>query len=257
MAGNNRKVVILQDRDVHLLRELAVMRVVDREQAKLVSGFGSTTRVNTRLLALTQAGYLRRFFWGELIGARKGLYSLSAKGAQFVGVPERGPRRKPDQVLAADYFSLHQLQINNVYCTLKYRPSPQDVTFVRWVSFYEPIAGTKFIPDGYAEVEIRSKRIALFFEIDLGTEHQPKWQEKVRQYLGYAASGTFLRQFGCEQFRTLVIANSESRLAKLCAATAPLTEKIFRFTTAERIALETFWGTIWQKPAGPARQTLI
>jgi hypothetical protein len=257
MAGNNRKVVILQDRDLHLLRELAVMRVIDREQAKLVGGFGSTTRVNTRLLALTQCGYLRRFFWGEPTGARKGLYALSAKGAKFVGVPERGPRRRRDQVLAADYFSVHQLQINNVYCTLKYRQAPQDVTFVRWVSFYEPIEGTKLIPDGYAELEIPSKRLALFFEIDLGTEHQAKWQEKVRQYLAYAASGHFTGQFGREQFRTLVIANSEPRLTKLRGATAGVTEKIFRFTTSERIAQETFWGAIWQKPAGQQREVLI
>ena len=51
MPGNN-KGIILQDRDRHLLRELAVMRVIDREQAKCVAGFGSTTRANTRLLAL-------------------------------------------------------------------------------------------------------------------------------------------------------------------------------------------------------------
>jgi len=48
MAGNDRKLVILQDRDMHLMRELAVMRVIDREQAKVVAGFGSTTRANAR-----------------------------------------------------------------------------------------------------------------------------------------------------------------------------------------------------------------
>lgn len=257
MAGNNRKIVILQDRDVHLLRELAVMRVVDREQAKLVGGFGSTTRVNTRLLALTQAGYLRRFFWGEFAGARKALYALSAKGAQFVGVPERGPRRRRDQVLATDYFSLHQLHINNLYCALKYGRVPQGLTFVRWMSFYEPIAGTKLIPDGYAEIEIKSKHLAMFIEVDLGTEHRAKWQEKVRQYLAYAASGSFSSQFGNDQFRTLVMANSEARLTNLRGATASLTDKIFRFTTAERIARDTFWGGIWQKPVGQEQQPLI
>ena len=38
------------------------MRVIDREQAKCIAGFGSTTRVNIRLLALTRAGLLRRFY---------------------------------------------------------------------------------------------------------------------------------------------------------------------------------------------------
>ena len=62
MIGNNH--LILQPRDLHLLREVAEMRVLDREQAKIVAGFGSTTRANTRLLALVRAGLLRRFFLG-------------------------------------------------------------------------------------------------------------------------------------------------------------------------------------------------
>jgi hypothetical protein len=37
MSGNDR--IILQERDLHLLRELSAMRVVDREQAKIVAGF--------------------------------------------------------------------------------------------------------------------------------------------------------------------------------------------------------------------------
>ena len=92
MNGNNVG-IILQDRDRHLLRELAVMRVVDREQAKCVAGFGSTTRANTRLLALTRAGLLRRFFLGTTASGRKALYSLAKRGAELVQVPHRGLRR--------------------------------------------------------------------------------------------------------------------------------------------------------------------
>ena len=47
MTGN--RPMIVQTRDLHLLRELSVMRVIDREQAKVVAGFTSTTRANTRL----------------------------------------------------------------------------------------------------------------------------------------------------------------------------------------------------------------
>src|ERR1035438_1909447 len=65
--------MIVQPRDLQLLRELGVMRVLDREQARIVAGFQSTTRANTRLLALTRAGLLRRFFLGSG-GGRKALY---------------------------------------------------------------------------------------------------------------------------------------------------------------------------------------
>ena len=115
MTGNNGRGIVLQARDRQLLQELAVMRVVDREQAKIVAGFGSTTRANVRLLALTRAGLLRRFFLGAGAG-RKALYAMSAKGAQLVGVPMRGPRRQSDEVLVADFFVQHQLTVNEIYC---------------------------------------------------------------------------------------------------------------------------------------------
>src|SRR5580692_12724661 len=140
MAGIKKQGLIVQPRDLALLGELSIMRVVDRDQAKIVAGFGSITRVNTRLLALTRAGLVRRFFlgWG---GGRKALYALSAKGAQLAGVPCRGPRRRNDELLVADHFVQHQLSINEVYCTLKFGPVPApQVKFVQWLAFHEPLA---------------------------------------------------------------------------------------------------------------------
>ncbi len=258
MAGNNGTLVILQDRDVHLLRELTVMQVIDREQAKVIAGFTSTTRANARLLALTQAGYLRRFFWGTVGGARKALYALSPQGAAVAGVPYRGPRRARDQVLAMDLFTLHQLETNELYCMLKYRPVPNDhVKLIRWQSFHEPLRGTTLIPDGYAEVEIPGKLVALFFEVDLANETRGVWQGKVQAYLSYAMSGNCKVDFGQPQFRTLAVANSERRLASLRAATATLTYKIFWFTTLERIKREGLWANVWQRATGDARRTLL
>jgi len=147
--------------------------------------------------------------------------------------------------------------VNEVYCTLKYRPLPNGANFLRWMSFQEPIEGTALIPDGYAEVEIPGKVLAAYFEVDLGTENRAAWQRKVQPYLSYAASGAFARDFHQLQFRTLVVTTSESRLTSLRVATAALTDKIFRFTTFERIKREGFWGNIWQKPTGNERQALL
>src|SRR5437763_16763456 len=108
----NRQGTMIQERDRHLLRELGLMRVIDREQSKLVAGFGSTTRANARLLALSRAGLLRRFFLGTVAGGAKALYTLSEKGARLVGVPESGPRRRQDEAVVADFFIPHQLATN-------------------------------------------------------------------------------------------------------------------------------------------------
>ena len=140
MTGIKHEGIVLQDRDRHLMRELATMRVIDREQAKCAAGFMSTRRANSRLLTLTRAGLLRRFFLGTRGGGQKALYALSPTGAKLVDVPFRGPRRAQNQVLVADFFVTHQLSINQIYCVLKFEPvSIPKASFGKWQSFYEPL----------------------------------------------------------------------------------------------------------------------
>ena len=251
--------MILQDRDRHLLTELAVMRVIDREQAKCVAGFGSITRANSRLLLLTRNGFLRRFFLGTVGAARKALYALSPKGAALAGVPYRVPRRATNQTLAGDFFTAHQLQINTLFCLVKYSPIPvEGARCVRWLSFHEPLlSGIPLIPDGYAEVVTPAKSLAMFLEVDLGNESRTVWMRKVQSYLRYAVSGKFPERFHQPQFRTLVVANSERRMASLRAATITATDKIFWFTTLEAINRNGFWSAIWTRAGDTARQSLL
>ena len=76
MAGNKRTSIVLQERDLRLLEALETMRVIDREQAKVVAGFRSTRRANDRLLTLTRAGFLKQAF----IGSRQAVYWLPEQG---------------------------------------------------------------------------------------------------------------------------------------------------------------------------------
>lgn len=249
----------MQERDRHLLRELALMRVVDREQAKIVAGFGSTTRANVRLLALTRAGLLRRFFLGTTAGGKKALYSLSAKGASLVDVPERGLRRRSDESFVGNYFVDHQLAINRLYCAVRYAEIPlSEVIFKRWLGFYAPITeGLRLIPDGYVELQTPTELFAAFLEVDLGNESLAVWKGKTQNYLQYALSGKYAAQFGQSRFRTLVIVNSERRLQSIRKTVAGITEKIFWFATLGAIEREGLFGSIWLRPKGDERQALI
>jgi hypothetical protein len=250
MSGNKRKGIIFQERDRHMLRELGVMRVIDRIQAMCVAGFGSITRANSRLLALVRAGLLVRFFMGTDAVGRKALYTLSPKGAALVESRYHGLRRGRDEVLAADFFVSHQLKVNEIYCILKYRPIPiPGAKFVRWVSFSEPVVtGLALMPDGYAEIAASGKFLAAFLEVDLGHETRAVWTKKVREYLRLAVSNTFPQQFGQDRFRVLAVATSERRLESLRLATAGETDKIFWFTTFDAIERTGFWSAIWQRP---------
>ena len=252
MIGNKEKGIVLQDRDHRVLRELGKMRVADRELIKCAAGFGSTTRANSRLLALTRAGLLRRFYIGTTAGGKKALYALSLNGAKVAQVPFRGPRRESEKVLVADFFVTHQLELNRIYCTLAYPSIPvPGVRFLRWMNFSESVApGFALIPDGYVEVATPGKTLSAFLEVDLGHESRSVWRKKVEQYLNLALSGAFAQRFGQSQFRVLAVTNSERRMESLRVATAAITEKIFWFSTLEEIDGKGFWSPIWLRPKG-------
>jgi hypothetical protein len=259
MTGNERHGMVIQERDRHLLRELSVMRVIDREQTKIVAGFGSTTRANARLLLLTRAGLLRRFFLGTTGGGKKALYALSAKGAQLVDVPERGPRRRKDESLATDVFVQHQFIVNAVYCALKYRTAPvAGVTCRRWIAFHQPLtSGLRLIPDGYVELTTPEGIVGMFLEVDLGNESLAVWKEKVRNYLQFALSGEYERRFGQSRFRVLVLLNSERRLLSIRKAVSATTDKIFWFASLESVHRDGFFAPVWLRPKGEERLPLI
>ena len=256
MAGNEGGIVI-QDRDRHLLEELATMRVVDREQAKIVGPFGSTTRVNARLLALTQAGLLRRFFLGTTGAGTKALYALSPKAAKFLDVPLRGPRRRKDETLAADFFIQHQLTINEVYCALKYGALPQGVAFRRFEVFGPIIPGTQLIPDGYVEFETPAGTLAAFLEIDLGHEHRSIWKEKAERYLELKDTDAPEAERFERPFRVLVILPSERRLRSIRRAVTEVTKKIFWFASLESIRRDGLFAPVWLRPTGEDHLPLI
>jgi hypothetical protein len=254
MAGN--KGFIVQPRDLGLLQELATLRVADCEQVKVVVGFGSTTRANTRLLQLVRAGLLRRFFLGSG-GGRKALYALSPKGSELAQVPNRGPRRRQDEVLVADYFIGHQLAVNAIYCALRFGSLPTGVAFHRWVTFHEPITPSlRLIPDGYVEFRTSTRTLACFLEVDLGHEALSIWTKKVANYRRLARSDDFKRRFGLDQFRVLILVNSDRRLQSIRKAVRLVTKKVMWFATLDSVRTN-FFASVWLRPMGEEPTSLI
>lgn len=98
----------------------------------------------------------------------------------------------------------------------------------------------------------------FFVEVDLGSESLPVWRKKTDLYVRQlAASGDFQRIFGQPQFRVLVVANTDRRLAGIRATIAKTTDKIFWFTSLERIRRDGFWAPIWLRPIGDGRLPLL
>ena len=259
MHGNSNCQIVLTDRDRLLLKEIAIGKVIDREQAKKIAGFKSTTRANDRLLKLTRAGFLRRFFLGTRAGGTKAIYSLSAKGAQTVQVEGRLIKRKNNSLLVGDLFVEHQLAVNSIWIETKFTPIPvPDLQFVRWLVFPSALSkSTPLMPDGYFELKSTSGMHCLFCEVDRGTESLKVWSRKISLYLQLAASGEFQVLFKQSRFRVLVVALSERRLNILRRTTALHTEKIFWFATLEEINKEGLFAPIWKRPVGEQKVPLL
>ena len=249
--GNRRVRFVLQDRDRHLMRELSIMRVVDREQAQEVAAFPSLRRSNRRLLALTREGLLRRIFVANAQVGQKALYTLSPKATALVGARLAGLPFRQTQ-FGASPFLMHRLAVNEIYLLLKYRPLPKpDMRLARWISFREPLTlATPLIPDGYFEVVAEGVIRTMFLEADLGTESLPVWQKKAQLYIQMALSGQFTEMFRQPQFRVLVIATTDLRLRHIRTIVAKATDKIFWFSTFDLIKQRGFWSPIWLRPAG-------
>ena len=259
MTGTNRDGFVLQERERHFLRELEIMRIVDRVQAKIVVGFGSDSRANRRLRKLTQAALLKKFFLGTTAAGQKALYTLSKQGAAVVGVSYRGLQRRNDEALVADFFVNHQLAINEFYCALKYGKRPVDgVVLGKWYTFHKTIvSGKRLIPDGYFTLQTPGLTKPFFLEVDLGYERGRVWDQKVRQYMRLAVSGDYERRFGQKSFRVLVITTTGRRVESLRAIVADLTKKIFRFTTLDLVRSKGPFGPIWLRPTGDDHLALI
>lgn len=259
MPGNSSCPVVLTNRDRLLLREISIGKVVDREQVKVIAGFHSTTRVNDRLLKLSRAGLLKRFFIGTRTGGTKALYALSPKGAQAVDAQGRLIARKRDALLIGDLFVEHQLAVNALWIKAKFTAIPvPDVRFRRWLAFPTVLSkDAPLLPDGYFELNSNIGIHCLFCEVDRGTESLKVWSKKVSLYLQLATSGEFQVLFRQSRFRVLVALNTERRLGNLRRAVALQTEKIFWFATLEEINQEGLFAPIWRRPGSDQRVPLI
>lgn len=244
MNGNNH--IIIQSRDIEILRAVSLLRAVDRMQAMKIGGFGSICRVNATMLRLVRAGLLNRFFLGVGVGSRKAIYALSRKGAAVAEVPYRRFRRKQDALYSSDLFLEHQLLLNEIYLSLHRNGSP--VKLQNWKTFESTLPGSSIIPDAYFELATADAIKPVFLEVDKSTESKKIWKKKAASYLSFALSGSFEKVSGHSQFRVAVVTTGAVQLKRIWQAISEQTSKVFWLTTFDDIKRLGFFSAIWLRP---------
>jgi hypothetical protein len=258
MTGNRKVGAVVQARDLALFRELGTLRVVDREMASVAAGFQSITRVNERLLKLTRGGLLKRFFAPSDKGGMKALYALTAKGAALVDATAADFSLAAKGRISRSAFLDHQMQVNEIYLQAKFRPCPEGVRFLRWISFRKSLAPSiPLVPDGYLEIQTPEGIRSQFIEIDLGTESSKAIAAKAEKYLQLAITGKFSEIFKRSRFQVLLITSGPKRLASVKQAVAKVTEKIFWLSTFDAVTDKGLWSDVWQRPNSSQQISLL
>jgi hypothetical protein len=258
VTGNDGAGLVIQQRDVELLRELDHLRVTDRDDARLIAGFRSRTRVNSRLLKLSRAGLLLRKAAGTTSGGHKFLYALSPRGARYIGRPFRAPIWNNHTTLAWSPSLEHQLTLNRVYLALKQPPAALGICLKHWRTFSTPISATaRLIPDAYAELQTGIGCLPVFVEVDRGTESLRIIRQKIAAYIDLATSSAFTRIFRHERFRVALFAPSLRRLKTIRHQIALKTDKLFWLSVFASNPTQTFWDRSWLRPSDPEMKTFL
>jgi hypothetical protein len=250
---------IITLRDLELFRTLAMTRVLDGEQVRVVSRFSSVRRTNRRLLKLVRAGLLRRWFVGSASGGQRALYGLSPQAAGLIGHSRKGlVHLKAESLITNSEFLAHQQAVNAVFLLAKFQRLPPEFSCERWMNFREPLSpSVPLMPDGYLEIVHGDTVHPMFLEVDLGTETSQVWRRKVELYLKFAIDGGFEQLFRWKRFRVLVVLPSERRLEAVRRTVAVRTEKLFWFSTQDDLTKDGLCSSMWLRPTGPVRIALV
>jgi len=248
------KSIIVQPRDLELLRAASLLRAIDREQARRIGRFTSVTRVNATLLRLVQARLLNRFFLGTGPGTQKAIYTLTSKGASLAEVPYKRFRRKNSALYSGDLFLEHQLLLNEIYLSLK---AERGVGVQNWKTFEKALPESSIIPDAYFEIVTNESLKPVFLEVDKSTESKKVWKKKAANYLAFALSDAFERQFRKQQFRVAIITTTEQQLRRIQSVVAARTTKVFWLATFSDIKALGIFSAIWRRPEGTEKHPFL
>lgn len=196
----------ITERDVQLVKDMALSHVLSRDQILSLKYFSSVTRANTRIRELRSLQLIRRIetpFFGQ------SLYSVGIRASDVVG-------KRIAPIIAArsasPRFLQHALMLTNARIRL------MDKGARSWRFEQQLRAAFRF---GGKDYEIRPDGLAatpaglVAVEVDMGHVAPPKFKEKLITFDAFVASGECERQWHSETFTLLVLTPGRARAQSL------------------------------------------
>ena len=265
----------LQPRDGEILDAVYGHRFLSSGQIQEMF-FGCTTRSNTRLRKLWEHEYLDRHYLRPLVfhGSSEAIYSLGRRGVDMVTESLGADRaevkenREKDRRLRP-FFVEHVLAVNDFRIGFESAVEKHpDLELERWINEraiqdeYKTRKDGRVIrrrirQDGYGRYWYKGKLYSFFLELDRSTETNVKFGSKVRHYLDYDASGRYSQLYGVKFFKVLVVTTTTRRLMNLKKVTEGITDRLFWFTTLDKIRAGEMFEPIWLRVGQEERYSLL
>lgn len=269
-------VVELQDRDIAILEDFLVCRIMTTAQAAALFFDGRAEAAKKRLQSLKAAGLLaerprKASDPAVLYLTKAGIEVLDERGV-LNRYPTFGVAALVKRAAVSPLTVAHELDVMDtrvaVHAALKREAQRSLVEFSTWPKLHEFESETArsmplvVRPDGF--VRVREKGAegdfehAFFVEVDRSSESLDTLVQKAAAYLNYFRSGAFALRCGGKRdhaakypFRVLFILKTEERrnnlAERLLLSNPPILT--MAYLTASKDALANPLGKVWMRPA--------
>ncbi|MEI7576411.1 MAG: replication-relaxation family protein [Armatimonadota bacterium] len=194
--------MILQPRDISLVKDVSLSHVLSRNQVINLGYFSTVTRANTRLRELVKLGYLAKLATPFMT---QHLYVPGKKAPEIVDYRIANLIRNRGE---SPRFIQHALNTTNVRISLIAKGAT-DWRFEQ--QLWRKLEGLEVRPDGLAI----TTKLPMFIEIDLGHVSPQKFKSKLLSYEALAVSGQCQSLYGFDKFRLLTITTGSKRAKSL------------------------------------------
>lgn len=254
--------IFLQQRDKDIISAVYEYRYLSRDQIQTLFNYNCVSKANLRLRKLYDNQYLSRNFLATERGSLKAVYFLGNKGIQIIsercGIDPVEVKRdlkafgKVKGLFLDHHLTLNDVRIsfvqairNNSRMKLERWINDHDCTQEYYINNSSRQVRKIIRPDSYFRCLFEKKIFSFFLEIDRSTMSQKRFKAKVNSYLEFARSGYYQKIFGVQYFRVLIIAPSVQRMINLKKTVEEATNKIFWFTTLDKVIDNNGFGPIW------------
>ncbi|MBS1701418.1 MAG: replication-relaxation family protein [Armatimonadetes bacterium] len=194
----------MTERDIRLIRDIALSHLLSRDQIIALGYFSSITRANTRLRELATKKLIRRmdtpFFVQSLYMAGPLAHELlETRVAKLLESRTDSPR-----------FVRHALAVTNARIALTQKGGEWRFEQQLWRTLPGKTSQT-LRPDGL----VITSTIPIFIEVDMGNVSIPKFKEKLSGYAALAHPEICQSLYGFSEFRLLTVTTGTLRSRNL------------------------------------------